>query len=146
MTESKGNEADMFKKEKYFLVVIFIFFPILLIANVEEEIANETFFLWLLNAVTQFDWGQLGVTAGKFGLVAMISTAIMKFFQTQMGAFVGRWKFVTVAGFSFIAAVSIESIATGNIVAALGAAPSYAAFQVFLHQAWKQIFTVAGNE
>lgn len=125
---------------KRYLSLAMIFAGALAFADsVTDPVATES---WLLQVLTFVSTAK-GLTT--IGLAAGVVQLVMLGFKTPLAAFTGRWRFVIVSLLT-VAGLIVGSMATGaTFSAALGQAPVLAAVQVFLDQAWRQLFTAKGS-
>lgn len=117
--------------------------PIIDPANPDKEIANADFIKYLLASIG--GWKGLGAW-GLAGLLTQILAAFLMspLFATLVGLkqslaeWAGKWKLRIVCGLSLVSGICLL-VATGlDWSAALVHSSTLAAFQVLMHQLWKQ--------
>ena len=97
---------------------------------------------WLLQVLT---WLSTVKGMSSMAIAAGVTQLLMVGFKTPLASFTGRWRFVIVSLLSVVGLV-LGGLATGStLTMALGATPVLNAFQVFVNQAWKQLFTEKGS-
>lgn len=73
-------------------------------------------------------------------IAVLVVQILMKFFETPLSQFAGKWKLLAVSGLTVVASVLSGLAMELPLSAALGQAPVLAAVQVFVHQIWVHAF------
>lgn len=91
---------------------------------------------WLMMLIAAIG-GMKGMSA--LGIAAAVSQLLLKLMSTPLAKFSGKYKLLAVTGLTLISGVlGLMMIGNISIMAALMHSTTLAAFQVFVHQIWKQ--------
>ena len=117
--------------------------PILDPANPGKEIPSQDFIKYLLASIGGWKglgaWGLAGLITQLLGAFLMSPLfATLVGLKQSLAEWAGKWKLRIVCGLSLVSGICLL-VATGlDWSAALVHSSTLAAFQVFLHQVWKQ--------
>ena len=98
---------------------------------------------WLMLMVAAIG-GMKGMSA--LAIAASVSQLLLKFLSTPLAKFAGKYKLLAVTGLTLVTGVLALMVASDmSMFVALMHSTTLAAFQVFVHQIWKQ-FVKKSNE